>query len=124
MPRARAALDPHPHPDAGLRLRALRLDTGLDEAAFAEALGLELARYQACERGAAPLPAGALPALARLADAPLASVLAEFYGAREHAAELHALAAAFDSIPSPVRREALLHMALALAYGAEGWAGG
>jgi len=119
MTRAQASLDAQPHPDAGLRLRALRLETGLDEAAFAEALGLDLARYQACERGAAPLPAGTLPALARLADAPLASVLAELYGAREHAAELHALAAAFDSIPSPVHREALLQMALALAEGVE-----
>ena len=101
----------------GRRLRALRLAAHLDTAGMAEMLNITEQRYLAFETDTKPLPAASLPALSRAFDIPLAALVADLHGADVDAAELHTLAAAFDSITNPVQREALLSMALALSDG-------
>jgi transcriptional regulator with XRE-family HTH domain len=102
------------NPEFGRRLRGIRVAAGYSVEEFARGIGLPSTDYNRVERGAASLPPVFLPTIANLADAPLATVLAELYGAPETAAELHTLVTAFNAIETREQREAVLTMVLGL----------
>jgi transcriptional regulator with XRE-family HTH domain len=107
--------DTPPHAFTGRKLRELRAATGLDPAAFADALDITASDYAAMERGEKRLPTASLPALARVMDAPLIAVIQALHGGNGRISEIHALAKAYERIPNPVHRKALLGMALSLS---------